>query len=241
MKLDDMGFEVEKEPLNQAAPTLENDSLNETAPALEKEPLSEGAPAPEKEPLSEGAPAPEKEPLNEATPAPEKNPEKEEGSTPGTEFKNAGMPQYAGFFPRLAAYLVDVILVGIIQLVLIRVPVWIFQLTLLFSKAEVGSNFFTKDIIFKWSMQDLTLVLILVFYFVLFTHFKGYTPGKYLFRLRVVDREGNRLSFWNVVYRETVGRFLSQLVLNIGYIMVGFGKEKMGLHDYLCDSRVIYR
>ena len=43
-----------------------------------------------------------------------------------------------------------------------------------------------------------------------------------------------------VVYRETIGRFLCSLSVGIGYIMAGVDKEKRGLHDFLCDTRVIY-
>ena len=59
--------------------------------------------------------------------------------------------------------------------------------------------------------------------------------------LRVVSvDEGQRLSLLDVVYRETVGRFLCSLSIGIGYIIVGFDREKRGIHDMLCDTRVIY-
>ena len=45
----------------------------------------------------------------------------------------------------------------------------------------------------------------------------------------------------NVVYRETVGRFLCSLPVNIGYIVAGIDSEKRGFHDMLCDTRVVYQ
>ena len=45
----------------------------------------------------------------------------------------------------------------------------------------------------------------------------------------------------NVVYRETVGRFLCSLPVNIGYIVAGIDSEKRGFHDLLCDTRVVYQ
>ena len=44
-----------------------------------------------------------------------------------------------------------------------------------------------------------------------------------------------------MVYRETVGRFLCSLPVNIGYIVAGIDSEKRGFHDLLCDTRVVYQ
>ena len=58
--------------------------------------------------------------------------------------------------------------------------------------------------------------------------------------LRVVSADGQKLTILNVVYRETIGRFLCSLSVGIGYIIAGVDREKRGLHDILCDTRVIY-
>ena len=59
--------------------------------------------------------------------------------------------------------------------------------------------------------------------------------------LRVVPADRNeKLSFVDVLYRETVGRFLCGISIWIGYIIVGIDKEKRGFHDMLCDTRVVY-
>ena len=59
--------------------------------------------------------------------------------------------------------------------------------------------------------------------------------------LRVVPADRNeKLSFVDVLYRETVGRFLCGISIWIGYIIVGVDKEKQGFHDMLCDTRVVY-
>ena len=76
-------------------------------------------------------------------------------------------------------------------------------------------------------------------YFILLTYFSHSTPGKMLFRLEVVTKSGE-WTFLNIVYRETVGRFLSSL-LCIGYLAVLVQGEKQGFHDMLCDTYVVYR
>ena len=71
------------------------------------------------------------------------------------------------------------------------------------------------------------------------TYLTGATVGKRLFNLKVISVGSDKLSLWNVIYRETLGRYLSSIFL-IGYIIIGVDKDKKALHDILCDTRVIY-
>lgn len=139
---------------------------------------------------------------------------------------------YAGFFARLAAYLVDMILIGL-PLLILRVPMFFISLS--------NPDFFLlKPVLFDFTSWAIFLYILKVLYFVLMTYFKGATIGKYLFRLKVVsDNPEEGLSFTTVLYRETIGRYLSSL-LYIGYIMVGASNDKRGLHDMICDTHVAY-
>lgn len=69
---------------------------------------------------------------------------------------------------------------------------------------------------------------------------RGGTPGKLLFGLRIVRPTGDKLSF-----ARACGRYLatiaSGLTLFIGYIMAAFDDQKRALHDYICDTRVLYK
>ena len=120
---------------------------------------------------------------------------------------------YAGFFVRLAAYIIDWIIVGCVLLV-VKFPLWI---------ATVASpdNFIVKDFIFSYSVKDIVLYLLGVLYFILLTYFKGATLGKRAMRLRVVSSEQRKMTLFEVAYRETVGRFLSKIIIFIGYFMIG--------------------
>lgn len=138
----------------------------------------------------------------------------------------------AGFFVRLAAYLVDSLIVGA-ALLLIRIPVAI-------STWVIPENILVKDFIFQYSMMDIIYYLLTVSYFVFLTYFTGATIGKKMFHLRVISTENRKITFFEVFFRETVGRFLSKLILNVGYLMIGIHKEKHGLHDMLSDTEVIY-
>lgn len=71
------------------------------------------------------------------------------------------------------------------------------------------------------------------------TYLTGATVGKRLMNLRVVACDDSKLTFVNVLYRETIGRYLSSLLF-VGYLMIGVSETKQGLHDRLCDTQVIY-
>ena len=79
-----------------------------------------------------------------------------------------------------------------------------------------------------------------VLYYILLTYYTGTTLGKKLMNLRVVAETGEKLTLFNVIYRETIGRFLCSFFGGIGYIMAGIDGQKRGLHDMICGTRVIY-
>ena len=98
------------------------------------------------------------------------------------------------------------------------------------------------DILFHYSLKDIVLYALKVLYFIAFTYLTGTTLGKKAMNLRVVSKNPEeKLTLFNVVYRETVGRFLCSLPVNIGYIVAGSDSEKRGFHDLLCDTRVVYQ
>ena len=43
-----------------------------------------------------------------------------------------------------------------------------------------------------------------------------------------------------MIFRETIGRYLSKIIIYIGYVMMLPDKEKRTLCDHLSDTRVIY-
>ena len=139
---------------------------------------------------------------------------------------------YAGFFVRLSAYIIDSIIVGT-ALLIIKIP-----------KLIVGlinpDIFLVKPLLFKFSIMDIVLYLLTLTYFVLMTYLFGATLGKKLLKIKVCKANGEKLSFIDVLYRESIGRYLSTLIIFIGYIIIGADSQKRGLHDILCDTRVVY-
>jgi len=66
------------------------------------------------------------------------------------------------------------------------------------------------------------------------------TLGKLAMRLKVTDLEGNRVSLARATAR-FFSKGLSTLTLGTGYLMVGFDAQKRGLHDRIAGTLVMYR
>ena len=64
------------------------------------------------------------------------------------------------------------------------------------------------------------------------------TPGKMACKLKVVMADSARVSFGRAVGRH-FAKYISGLILCIGFLMAGFDDQKRTLHDRICDTRVI--
>ncbi len=63
------------------------------------------------------------------------------------------------------------------------------------------------------------------------------TLGKMIFGMKVTDLNGNRISFERATGRH-FAKWLSAMILGIGYLMVAFTERKQGLHDLLAGTLV---
>ena len=116
-------------------------------------------------------------------------------------YNKAGEPAVcAGFFVRMAAHLIDMLIVGGI-LLFARIPLALLSLFL-------PTELLEYRVLFSYTIKDIYLYLGGVLYYILLTYYTGTTLGKKLMNLRVVSETGEKLTLFNVIYRETIGRFL---------------------------------
>ncbi len=132
---------------------------------------------------------------------------------------------YAGFWTRFWAYLLDLVVIGSINRMIIN-PV--------FRALDVS---LIEDSVF--SPVAIATAVVFYLYFVLMTKFLGQTLGKMVFGLKVVELDGKGLSWGTVIFREWIGRFISATIMVL-YVVVAFTKKKQGLHDLFADTTVIY-
>jgi uncharacterized RDD family membrane protein YckC len=153
----------------------------------------------------------------DATPTPIPTPPDQ---TTDTKLSPPANIRYAGF-GRLPAMLIDLILV-----IVISIPI----LLAIYYPGDVDQN--TSNMIFG---------LVNLIYSVFFVSLKGATPGKMLLKMKIVDRNYAKPTFWRVLLRESVGKYVSGLLLLISGLMVIFQKQKRSLHDFIADTYVIYK
>ena len=86
---------------------------------------------------------------------------------------------------------------------------------------------------------SLVTLLLTIAYFVLLESSRWQaTVGKRVCRLRVTDLSGRRIGIGRALGRY-LGKFVSALLLGIGFLMVGWTRRKQGLHDLMADTLVM--
>ncbi len=80
--------------------------------------------------------------------------------------------------------------------------------------------------------------MVLLLYFFLFHSVRGQTPGKRLLGLAVIDVYGERPGLARTLLR-TSGYVLSAALFSLGFLWIGFDRERRGLHDWLAGTYVV--
>jgi uncharacterized RDD family membrane protein YckC len=144
--------------------------------------------------------------------------------------------RYAGFWIRVAAKLIDGIILMVVQWALL-IPLNI----LLFSSVNMNPS--EPDMAAFFGALGLQMVVGLLVPAAYVTFFIGRfsaTVGKMACRLKVTAPDGGSISYLRAFGRFW-GEMISSLILGIGYLMVAFDDEKRALHDRICATRVIYK
>lgn len=168
----------------------------------------------------------------------------------GAPVKTEGL-RYAGFWIRFVAKFLD----GLVLAVVLGVPMVI--LFIVFASSAAGhvahpgfnSNFTSHASAdaaglaanFIGLFVQCGFVIAQVLYSTLFLGKYGATLGKMACGLKVVDSDGNRISYGRAFGRGCA-ELLSGMICDIGYIIAGFDSpQKRALHDHLCNTRVVYK
>ena len=70
---------------------------------------------------------------------------------------------------------------------------------------------------------------------------KGQSPGKMAVKIKIVRMDGVSLGFGGVLIREIIGKFVSGLVIFLGYIWILFDDKRQGWHDKIAGTYVVTR
>jgi uncharacterized RDD family membrane protein YckC len=122
---------------------------------------------------------------------------------------------YAGFWVRFIAFIIDT--------VVLLIPV-------VACFAIAGTN-----VVFAWI---LTAIVTLLYFAYFESSGRQGTYGKSIMGLKVITTDGNQLTFPQACIR-FAAKFISALILDIGFIMIGFTERKQGLHDFIAQTLVV--
>ncbi|MET0262207.1 MAG: RDD family protein [Rariglobus sp.] len=148
-----------------------------------------------------------------------------------------GEVRYAGFWIRVAAKIIDTIIVCVINFVVAAV----LSAVLIGAAAGVGpeSGAAVAMMLLVQVLIQIVGIALTLAYALYFTRKFDATPGKLALGLRLLRADGSKLSKGRIVGRY-FSEWISSMTLLIGYIMVAFDKEEhRALHDRIADTRVI--
>ncbi|MFN4144387.1 MAG: RDD family protein [Runella sp.] len=161
-------------------------------------------------------------------------------------FSLVGPPtNYASFGRRLVAIIIDGLILGIAQTIVLVPILGAIGLGAAANAEALESMDESQAIGLASGIMGAGLTIQVVswvvggLYFVLMeSSSKQATLGKMAMGIKVTDLNGNRINTTTAVIRY-VGRIVSGIILLIGYIMAAFTDKKQALHDMMASTLVL--
>lgn len=152
---------------------------------------------------------------------------------------------YASFISRLVAFLIDGIIIGCIQGIIITPIVAAMGLGI-YSQVDGGGELSDEAtigligaIIAAVGSTIIIIYAISIFYYAIMESSKTQgSVGKMALGIKVTDLDGNRITFGKAFLR-AIGKLISSSIMLIGYIMAAFTEKKQGLHDMIANTLVV--
>ncbi|HET7592025.1 MAG TPA: RDD family protein [Rhodanobacteraceae bacterium] len=142
---------------------------------------------------------------------------------------------YAGFWRRVAAWLIDMLVIGTFHWLL----VFSFGTWLLVPWAMLGgAHGAAAARLLDFGLQPLGIVIFWLYFAAFESSSVQATPGKLALGLIATDEYGRRIGFARATGRY-FGKFVSALILGIGFLLAGWTARKQALHDLMAGCCVV--
>ena len=129
-----------------------------------------------------------------------------------------------GFSIRFTAYLIDMVIVNLI-------------IEFLFLLLALDYLLDANEVLITNYLHLVRLSFIML-YFVVFNYFYKATPGKICMKLEILSEDNSDISLIQSIIRY-IGYFFSG-ILFIGFLMIGYRKDRRALHDLIASTKVVY-
>jgi len=167
-------------------------------------------------------------PIPQPTPTPSATP-----PTPAPQAPSDYLSKPRGdFVTRFIAWLIDVIIVAIIQSVIGAIV----GLPLLFSRFDAVRPF---DMASRYSAASGLSLLVGIAYYVYFWGATGATPGKMALGLKVIGTDGTMPIGYVRAFIRYIGYIISAIICLLGYLLIIVDDQKQGLHDKIASTYVV--
>ena len=142
--------------------------------------------------------------------------------------------EYAGFWIRLLACLIDLAVIFVVSAIFSRVfwmfafPFWVWH----WGSGWGESPFEFWSAIFAW--------FVAAAYFTVFWALRSETLGMLVLRLRIVRADGTRLKRdWDAALLRFLGYFICWATAGLLFLWIAFDERKQGLHDKIANTFVV--
>ncbi len=164
------------------------------------------------------------------------------------EDKSQAAIEFAGFWRRVGACIIDSIILSVVSYILSYVIGLLLRGSI--NQTQLTQAMMTQDPQVMLSaiagpMMDMLIFTSLGSFILYWFYFAGFessklqaTPGKSLLGIIVTDMDGDPVSFGTATGR-CLGKYISALILYIGFLMVAWTKQKQGLHDKIAGTLVL--
>ena len=143
---------------------------------------------------------------------------------------------HAGFWKRVAASLIDGVIIGLLGGVVGAAIGGLMGAAFGIRGGLDGGGLAAIQLV----VQLVSLLLTGCYYGWFYASANQATPGKMAIGIKVVRSDGQDCGFWRGFGRYFAS-ILSAILLCIGYLMVAFTERKQALHDMICDTVVVDR
>lgn len=148
------------------------------------------------------------------------------------EHQDSIVVEYAGFWRRLGAMIIDIL--AVISINWFVIAPWRLAL-------KVSHIWQPEGWLGPFPVNDpfaIVTLLIAGLYFTCFWACRGQTPGSMILNIKVLSYDGRQISF-STALKRFAGYAVCVLTLGIGFLILAFDERRQGLHDKIALTVVV--